>query len=383
MATLLEKTIRNIEKIDIDTDGAIRAKLDELAIPRKSLGRLEELAIIYASIRGTARTNKFVHATQMHKVIFTMAGDHGIVEEGVSLFPRDVTRQMVLNFLDGGAAINVLARHVGARVIVVDCGVASDFDNPLGRNLSRSKNEIASPLARNDNTGARFCIKKIGYGTKNMLKGPAMSRDEAMRAIEGGIEVFEEELPDGIDIVGTGDMGIGNTTPSSAILAVLTGTDIEEVTGRGTGLDDIALKKKIATIKQVLKVNKPDVSDPVDVLAKVGGFEIGAIAGLCLAAARHRIPVLLDGFISTVGALIACRLSPKVNNYLIASHKSVEKGHGFVLEYLGKKPLLDLNLRLGEGTGAALGISLVEAGVNILTRMATFSDAKVSKPQPT
>ncbi|HHT9124899.1 MAG TPA: nicotinate-nucleotide--dimethylbenzimidazole phosphoribosyltransferase [Candidatus Brocadiia bacterium] len=381
MATLLDKTIENIEEIKIDADGAIRARLDELAIPRKSLGRLEELAIVYASIRGTARTNKFVHATQMHKVIFTMAGDHGIVEEGVSLFPQEVTRQMVLNFIDGGAAINVLARHVGARVIVVDCGVASDFGNITPPQSPPSQG--GDKGGYNNSTSPRFCIKKIGYGTKNMLKGPAMSRGEAMRAIEGGIEVFEEELPDGIDIAGTGDMGIGNTTPSSAILAVLTGTDIEEVTGRGTGLDDIALKKKIATIKQVLKVNKPDVSDPVDVLAKVGGFEIGAIAGLCLAAARHRIPVLLDGFISTVGALIACRLSPKVNNYLIASHKSVEKGHGFVLEYLGKKPLLDLNLRLGEGTGAALGMSLVEAGVKILTQMATFSNAKVSKPQPT
>ena len=354
MTTLLDKTIENIEEIKIDADGAIRARLDELAIPRGSLGRLEELAIVYASIRGTM-TDPI-----KHKVIFTMAGDHGIVEEGVSLFPQEVTRQIVLNFLDGGAAINVLARHVVASVIVVDCGVASDFDE--------------SPGLR---------IKKIGYGTKNMLKGPAMSRSEAVRAIEGGIEVFEEELPYGIDIVGTGDMGIGNTTPSSAILAVLTGADIKEVTGRGTGLDDNALKKKINVIKRVLDVNKPDSLDPIDVLAKVGGFEIGGIAGLCLAAARHRIPVLIDGFISTVGALIACRLSPKVCNYLIASHKSVEKGHGFMLEYLGKKPLLDLDLRLGEGTGAALGISLVEAGVNILTQMATFSDAKVSKPQPT
>ncbi len=357
MTTLLDKTIKNIEEVKVDPDGAIRVKLDELAIPRGSLGRLEELAIVYASIRGTARTNKFVHATQMHKVIFTMAGDHGIVEEGVSLFPQEVTKQMVLNFLDGGAAINVLARHVGARVIVVDCGVASDFDNHPG-----------------------LRIKKVGYGTKNMLKGPAMSRDEAIRAIEGGIEVFEEELPDGIDIVGTGDMGIGNTTPSSAILAALTGADINEVTGRGTGLDDNALKKKINVIKKVLEVNKPDPSDPIDVLAKVGGFEIGAVAGLCLAAARRRVPVLIDGFISTAGALIACRLSPKVRNYLIASHKSVEKGHGFMLECLGKRPLLDLDLRLGEGTGAALGMSLVEAGVNILTQMATFSDAKVSKP---
>ncbi len=376
MTILLDKTIENIEEIKIDADGAIRARLDALAIPRKSLGRLEELAIVYASIRGTM-TDPI-----KHKIIFTMAGDHGIVEEGVSLFPQEVTKQMVLNFLDGGAAINVLARHVGAKVIVVDCGVASDFDNPLGLNLNRGKNEIASPLARNDNVCTRFRIKKIGYGTKNMLKGPAMSRDEAIRAIEAGIEVFEDELPNGIDIIGTGDMGIGNTTPSSAILAVLTGADIKEVTGRGTGLDNNALEKKINVIKQVLEVNKPDPSDPIDVLAKVGGFEIGGIAGLCLAAARHRIPVLIDGFISTAGALIACRLSPKVRNYLIASHKSVEKGHGFMLECLGKRPLLDLDLRLGEGTGAALGMSLVEAGVNILTQMATFGDAKVSKPQP-
>ncbi|MGR3309831.1 MAG: nicotinate-nucleotide--dimethylbenzimidazole phosphoribosyltransferase [Candidatus Brocadiales bacterium] len=351
MTTLLDKTVKNVEKIDIDADGAIRARLDELAIPRGSLGRLEELAIVYASIKGSM-TDPI-----KHKVIFTMAGDHGIVEEGVSLFPQEVTRQMVLNFLDGGAAINVLARHVGARVVVVDCGVASDFD---------------------DHPGLR--IKKIGYGTKNMLKGPAMSRDEAIRAIEAGIEVFEEELSDGIDIAGAGDMGIGNTTPSSAILAALTDADIKDVTGKGTGLDDMALERKINIINQVLDVNKPACSDPIDVLAKVGGFEIGGIAGLCLAAARHRIPVLLDGFISTTGALIACRIEPKVNSYLIASHKSVEKGHEFMLECLGKKPLLDLDLRLGEGTGAALGMNLVEAGVNILTRMATFGDARVSKP---
>jgi nicotinate-nucleotide--dimethylbenzimidazole phosphoribosyltransferase len=377
MTTLLDKTIENIEEISVDADGAIRVRMDEFAIPRGSLGRLEELAIIYASIRGFKMQGQHTPFLPLntplnplliegkramppeikHKVIFTMAGDHGIVEEGVSLFPQEVTRQMVLNFLDGGAAINVLARHVGVRVIVVDCGVASDFDNHPG-----------------------LRIKKVGYGTRNMLKGPAMSRDEAIRAIEVGIEVFEDELPDGIDIAGTGDMGIGNTTPSSAILAALTGADVKEVTGSGTGLNDDALEKKINIIKQVLNVNKPDRSDPIDVLAKVGGFEIGGIAGLCLAAARHRIPVLIDGFISTAGALIACRIEPKVNNYLIAAHKSVEKGHGFMLEGLGKKPLLDLGLRLGEGTGAALGMSLVEAGVKILTQMASFSDAEVSKP---
>lgn len=286
-----------------------------------------------------------------------MAGDHGVAEEGVSAFPQQVTRQMVQNFIEGGAAINVLARHIGAKVIVVDCGIASHLESQ-----------------------SYLKIKKVGLGTRNMAVGPAMSREEAIRSIESGIELIEEELEDGIDIVGTGDMGIANTTPSSALLSILGSMDVMSVTGRGTGLDDESLRRKREIITRAITVNQPNSNDPIDVLAKVGGYEIGGIAGLCLGAARYRIPVMLDGFISTAGALIAHAIEPKVNNYLIASHVSAEKGHGMMLKFLNKRPILDLNMRLGEGTGAALGISLIEAGVKLLNEMATFYEAGVSEP---
>ena len=348
---LLSNTIENIEKIYIDSDGSIKDRFNKLAIPTGSLGRLEEFATIYASIKGSP------DATIKHKVVFTMAGDHGVASEGVSVFPQEVTRQMVKNFLDGGATISVLARHVGARVVVVDCGVKADFEPVDG-----------------------LKIKKVGYGTDNIAHGPAMSREQAIESLEAGIESFNEELLNGIDIIATGDMGIANTTPSSAIIACLTGTDLGKVTGRGTGLDDKGVDKKINVISTALDVNKPDPSDPIDVLSKVGGFEIGGIAGLCLAAASHRTPVLIDGFISTAAALIACAIEPKVNEYLISSHTSTENGHKIALKKLQKKAILNLDLRLGEGTGAVLAMNLVEAGVKILTQMATFSEAEVSPP---
>ena len=348
---LFNNTIENIEEISIDSDGNIKDRFNNLAIPTGSLGRLEELATIYASIKGSP------DATIKHKIVFTMAGDHGVSSEGVSIFPQEVTGEMVKNFIDGGATISVLARHVGARVVVVDCGVKADFEPVDG-----------------------LKIKKVGYGTDNIAHGPAMSREQAIDSLEAGIESFNEELLNGIDIVATGDMGIANTTPSSAIIACLTGTDLDKVTGRGTGLDNSGVEKKINVIKKALDINKPDPSDPIDVLLKVGGFEIGGIAGLCLAAASHRTPVLIDGFISTAAALIACAIEPKVNNYLISSHASTENGHNIALEKLQKKAILDLNLRLGEGTGAVLAMSLIEAGVKILTQMATFSEAEVSAP---
>ncbi|KAB2836014.1 MAG: nicotinate-nucleotide--dimethylbenzimidazole phosphoribosyltransferase [Candidatus Brocadia sp.] len=348
---LLKDTIDHIEELSRDAIDDIHAKFNAFAIPRGSLGRLEELATVYASIKGTAG------CAIRHKKIVTMAGDHGVVEEGVSAFPQQVTRQMVQNFIEGGAAINVLARHIGAKVIVVDCGVASHLEPQDG-----------------------LKIRKVGLGTKNMALGPAMSREEAIRSIETGIELIEEELEEGIDIVGTGDMGIANTTPSSALLAVLGRMDVISVTGRGAGLDEESLQRKIAVIKKAIDINQPDPNDPIDVLAKVGGYEIGGIAGLCLGAARYRIPVVLDGFISTAGALIAQAIEPKVNKYLIASHVSVEKGHRMMLKLLNIIPLLDLNMRLGEGTGAALGINLVEAGVKLMHEMATFQEARVSEP---
>ena len=262
---------------------------------------------------------------------------------------------MVHNFLNGGAGINVLARHVGARVVVVDMGVASAVNGV--------KN------------------KKVALGTKNMARGPAMTRNEAIRAIEAGIEVFEEEFVSGIDIVGTGDMGIGNTTPSSAITSVITKGRPEEVTGRGTGIDDDALANKVAVIKKAIDVNKPDPADGIDVLSKVGGFEIGGLAGVILAAASKRIPVVIDGFISGAAALIAHQIEPKVKDYMIAAHASVEQGHKAIFNHIGLKPLLDFDLRLGEGTGAALAIGIAEASVKILMEMATFGSAGVSEKE--
>lgn len=346
----LEDTLKNIVAIPMDPRGEIKAKLDGLTKPPGSLGRLEELATFYASVRGT------LAPVLRHRVIFTMAGDHGVAAEGVSAFPQQVTVQMVANFLAGGAAINVLARHIGARVVVVDCGVAAELE-----------------------PHPQLKLKKIAPGTQNIARGPAMSRVEAVRSIEVGIEVFEEELEQGMDITGVGDMGIANTTPSSAIIAAFSGLPARQVTGRGTGINDAQLENKVRVIEQALAVNRPNPLDAMDVLTKVGGFEIGAIAGLCLAAARHRIPVVMDGFIATAGALLACELEPKVKNCIIASHCSVEIGHRVMLQWLGKKGLLDLDMRLGEGTGAALAISLVDAGCKILTQMATFAAAGVSQ----
>jgi len=290
-----------------------------------------------------------------NKVIFTLAADHGVAEEKVSAFPKEVTPQMVYNFLRGGAGINVLAKHAGARVIFADVGVAVDLK-----------------------PDAKLIIKKVNYGTKNMAAGAAMTRDEAIKSINTGIEIFENEYKNGIDIAGTGDMGIANTTAASAITAVFTNASVEAVTGRGTGVDDKALANKTLVIKKSLKINSPDPNDAIDVLSKVGGFEIGGLAGIILAAASKNIPVVIDGFISGAAALIAYHIEPKVKDFLIASHCSVEKGHKIILEHLGLKPVLDLNLRLGEGTGAALGISIIDASVKILTQMATFKSANVS-----
>ncbi|OGB88287.1 nicotinate-nucleotide--dimethylbenzimidazole phosphoribosyltransferase [candidate division WOR-1 bacterium RIFCSPLOWO2_02_FULL_46_20] len=346
----LEAIMEKIKPIRIELAEPTQKRLDNLTKPRGSLGRLEELAKQIVCITGREEPKI------KHKIIITMAGDHGVVEEGVSAYPQEVTPQMVYNFLRGGAGINVLARHVGARVVVVDMGVAGDLD--------------PQPELIN---------KKVAYGTKNMVTGPAMTREQAIQSIEAGIEVVEEELKNGVDIIGTGDMGIGNTTPSSAIVAAITGADVAKVTGRGTGIDDENLKKKIKAIEKALEVNKPKAEDGIDVLAKVGGFEIGGMAGVMLASAANRIPVFIDGFISGAAALVAVKLEPKVKDYLIASHCSVEAGHIITLEWMGLKPLLDFNLRLGEGTGAALGISIAEAGIRILTEMATFGDAGVSE----
>ena len=340
-----------IEPIDSNLLDFACRRLDNLTKPRGSLGRLEEFAKRIVAITGKTIPEPFTK-----KAILTFAGDHGVVEEGVSLYPKEVTVQMVYNFLNGGAAINVLARHACSDVIVVDIGVDHDF------------------IAEEGLVG-----KKVLRGTKNMRKGPAMTKEEALMTLRAGIDLASEYGEKGYKLFGTGDMGIGNTTPSSAIAAVMTGSKPSDVTGRGTGIDDNVLLHKIRVIEESIDLNRPNRNDPVDVLAKVGGAEIGGIAGFILGAASHRIPVVVDGFISTAGAIIAYAMEPAVKDYIFAAHNSVEKGHGVMLEAIGLEPILDLGLKLGEGTGAALSMSLIEAGLKTYREMATFDEAGVSR----
>ena len=349
---LLESTIKQIVPHDSDARARARARLEQLTMPYWALGRLMDLAEELAGMTGS------IKPPVSRKTVVTMAGDHGITAAGVSKYPQEVTVQMIHNFVNGGAGINALARLIGARVVVVDMGVAGEL----------------SELAE----AGKIISKRTGSGTKNMVDGPAMSRDEAIRSLEGGIEVALE-LGSSTDIFGTGDMGIGNTSPSAAIINIFSGVSVSEIAGRGTGIDDTQLLHKIAMIEKALEINKPDPVDAIDVLAKVGGFEIGGIAGLILGAAAMKKPILVDGFISTAGALIATHLVGISREYMIASHRSMEKGHQIALDCLGKKPLLDLDLRLGEGTGAVLSMNLVEAAVRILTEVATFEEATVSK----
>lgn len=347
---LLHDTVSKIHELDKELLAQAQALLDNKTKPLGSLGRLEEFARRFAAITGS------MNPDTAKKVIFTFAGDHGVVDEGVSAFPREVTPQMVLNFLRGGAGVNVLARHVGADVQVVDVGVDYVFAATPG-----------------------LIIKKVARGTKNFTREPAMTRDEALAAIEVGIELAAQAKAAGVAMVGTGEMGIGNTTPSSAIIAAFSGKRAADVTHRGTGIGDAALENKIRVIEQGLALHRPDPADPLDVLTKVGGLEIAAIAGLVLGAAANRLPVVVDGFISTAGALIAVEMQPKVRDYLFAAHESVEIGHRFMLERIGVEPILDLKMRLGEGTGAALAMGLIEAGVKILKEMATFAEAGVAE----
>jgi nicotinate-nucleotide--dimethylbenzimidazole phosphoribosyltransferase len=287
--------------------------------------------------------------------VVTFAADHGVTVEGVSAYPSAVTPQMVLNFLRGGAGVNVLARHAGIEVRVVDIGVAFDFEAVPG-----------------------LIHKKIMPGTKNLLVESAMSPAQAEQSLQVGIELATEAAQEGIGLIGTGEMGIGNTTASSAIAAVMMRRPVSEMTGRGTGIDDAGHVRKIDVIQRALAFHRLDSADAMEVLAKVGGLEIGGLAGLMLGAAAARIPVVLDGFIAGAAALIAVGLQPHCKDYLIASHRSVERGHQAILDYLGVKPLFDLDLRLGEGTGACLGMSLVFAAIKIITEMATFDEAGVS-----
>lgn len=349
---LLEATLDKIKPRDVAARAAARKRLEQLTMPYWALGRLLDLAEDIAGMTGSIRP------PVARKAVVVMAGDHGVTAEGVSQFPSEVTVQMVYNFVRGGAGINAIARQAGAKVVVVDMGVAGDL----------------SELTRN----GKIVNKKVAPGTRNMAQGPAMSREEAVRALEAGIEVAQALAPE-TDLFGTGEMGIGNTTASSAIVSVLTGKSVADVTGRGTGIDDERFQQKIAVIEKSIALNQPNPRDGMDVLIKVGGFEIAGLAGLILGAASMRKPVVVDGFITTAAALIAVAIAPEAADYIIASHRSVEQGHRVALAKLGKEPLIDLNLRLGEGTGAALAMNFVEAAFRVLTEVATFEEAMVSK----
>jgi nicotinate-nucleotide--dimethylbenzimidazole phosphoribosyltransferase len=355
MTRALKTCLKDIASLDEHAVEKAKERTRDLIMPAFALGRLHEISWQMAGIK------RGIVGELRDKVIMVGAGDHGVAEEGVSLYPQEVTRQMVSGFIRGVAAINVIARHVGARVLVADFGVKGDPD-PLW---------LSAP--------DRFRNKKVAPGTGNIVQGPAMTRAQAEEAIIRGIEVFEEERIRGMDIIATGDMGIANTTASAAVICSLTGLPPEEIAGKGTGLDERRLKDKVTLISRALAVNRPDSTDPLDVLATVGGFEIGGICGWILGGAAGGLPVIVDGFISTAGAMLAVALEPKVKGYLFAGHLSEEKGHRKALEHMGLKPILDLQMRLGEGTGAALAMPLIEAGVKILTQMATFEEAGVSR----
>jgi len=347
--TELSTILAQITPLDTRAMAAAETRQGQLTKPPQALGRLESISIRLAGITGNPLPS------MARKTIAVMAADHGVVAEGVSAYPAEVTPQMVYNFIAGGAAINVLGRHVGARVLVTDVGVAADMSGVAGVRQ-----------------------KKVRAGTANMAQGAAMTRDEALRAFAVGIELVEEEIANGLDLIATGEMGIGNTTPSSALVAAFTGLPVALVTGRGTGISDQALERKVQVIERALAVNQPDMHDPIDVMAKVGGVEIAAMAGVMLCAAAHRIPVVMDGFISGAAALTAARLCPTVIDYILPSHISAEVGHQVVFAELGLTPLFNLEMRLGEGTGAALAMSIIDAAAKILSEMATFEGAGVT-----
>lgn len=340
-----------IPPLDEAARASTRQRLDSLTKPHGSLGRLEQLAEALAGMTGNPR------CTFPQKAVIVLAADHGVAAEAVSAYPSEVTRQMLQNFANGGAAINVLARRPGARVVVADFGVAGGH-KPVAGIISR----------------------RIGDGTANMAAGPAMTHTQAVAAIEAGRALAAEVAAEGVSPIGVGEMGIGNTSAASAITAAVIGRPVAEVTGRGAGLDDVGLAHKITVIEQALRVNAPDPADPVGVLAKVGGFEIGGLAGVILGAAERRIPVILDGFITGAAALIAEAIAPGVRAFMVASHRSVERGHPVVLSRLGLEPLLDLQVRLGEGTGAVIAMQLIDDAVAIRDEMATFAEAGVAGP---
>jgi len=350
----LSEIISGIKETDKDFLERARERTDQLVMPQRALG---ELHVIGERLCGILRT---LRPSAKKKAFLVMAGDHGIAGSGVSAYPQVVTGEMVKTFLKGGAGINVLARLVDAQVTVVDMGIIPDIPEQTG-------------------AGGRLLVRKVAKGTRDFSKGPAMNRDQAVSAVLEGFGVAETLFKEGIELLGTGDMGIGNTSASAAIGAVVTGTPVEEMAGRGTGVDDAGFQQKCAAIKRGIDKNRPDPDDPIDVLSKVGGFEIGAIAGTILAAAYFRKPLVVDGFISGAGALIAQGLCPAAGDYVFAGHRSQEQGHGIMLEHMGLRPIIQLDMRLGEGTGAALAMPIIEAGAAIICDMLTFEEAGVSQ----
>ncbi|MFG1730396.1 nicotinate-nucleotide--dimethylbenzimidazole phosphoribosyltransferase [Paenibacillus sp. 843] len=344
----LNRIMANIKPLSVEVQNETAAYLDTLTKPPGSLGKLESLAIQLAGITRNMKPS----FTQ--KSVVVMAGDHGVCEEGVSAFPAEVTPQMVMNFLNGGAAVNVLARQAGANVHCVDIGVAIELNHE------------------------KLMSRNVGRGTANMAKGPAMTKEAALQSIVTGAEVAAELVSQGTQMFVTGEMGIGNTTPSAAIFSVLSGKQPSEVVGRGTGVTDERLLHKIRVVEQAIQVNRPHADDPLDVLAKVGGYEIGGLAGLILGAAAHGCPVIIDGFISSAAALVAKCICPDALSYMIASHVSHEQAHVLLLKELGLHPMLQMDMRLGEGTGGVLCLHLVEAACRIMNEMATFESAGIS-----
>ena len=352
MQAIITQTIEKIQPVSSSLLDKAQVHLDSLTKPPGSLGTLEELAKRYVAIQNSESPT----LKKISTVVF--AADHGVTAEGISAYPPEVTPQMVMNFLNNGAAVNVLANHINAEVTIVDIGVNYQFQSH-----------------------PTLLDRKIALGTKNFSKEPSMTRTQAETSIVTGIEIATESAKNGFDILTTGEMGIGNTTPSSAIFSILGNTQVEDVTGRGTGIDDAALIKKISVIKKGITLHQPDPDDPIDILAKVGGFEIGGIAGLILGAAAQKIPVVVDGFISSAGAALALKMSPSAGDYIFPSHRSSEPGHKIFFELLGHPPLFDLNMRLGEGTGALLAVNLIQSAIKIYNEMATFQSAGVSTKQ--
>jgi len=343
---LLQKTIEKITGLDQEMMNAARTRVDNLIKPTKSLGRLEDLAV---QLVGITR-NAIPRVDQ--KAIILMSADHGVYEEGITIFPQEITLAQTLNFPKGLTGVCVIGRVSGAKIVTVDIGVKADIPEDAG-----------------------VLIRKIKYGTDNMAKGPAMTREEAIKSLEVGIEVANEQIAKGVQLLGTGEMGICNTTPSTAILSVIGGFHPEEVTGRGAGVGNGGIEHKIAVIKEAIRVNQPNREDAIDVLAKVGGLEIGGMAGVMLAAAANQVPVVVDGFISTAAAVIAVTIEPKVREYLIPSHASAEPGGQKGSELLGIKPMIHMDLCLGEGSGAAMAFSIVDAACSMMQHMPTFAEA--------